>query len=142
MAKKYDIALNFAQMTPIKAYILGLMWADGWITSTETECALSSNDDEIYKLNELIYPKQNHSIEKRNSGCKIIHICNKQIVSQVTYSPTYASLRGGGFSLKYGNPHSIDELSPCVPRFLFLFYANAILIPSFRMFTAALISLL
>lgn len=83
MAKKYDIALNFAQMTPIKAYILGLMWADGWITSTETECALSSNDDEIYKLNELIYPKQNHSIEKRNSGCKIIHICNKQIVSQL-----------------------------------------------------------
>ena len=32
----------------------------------------------------------------------------------VTYSPTY---RGGGFSLKYGNPYSINELSPCVPRF-------------------------
>ena len=31
----------------------------------------------------------------------------------VTYSPTY---RGGGFSLKYGNPYSINELSPCVPR--------------------------
>ena len=60
---------------------------------------------------------------------------------EVTYSPAYASLRGGGFSLKYGNPHSIDELSPCVPRFLFLFYANAILIPSFRMFTAAFVSL-
>ena len=59
--------------------------------------------------------------------------------SDVTYSPTY---RGGGFSLKYGSPYSINELSPCVPRFLCCFYANAILIPSFRMFTAAFISLL
>ena len=55
----------------------------------------------------------------------------------VTYSPTY---RGGGFSLKYGNPYSINELSPCVPRFCFVVYANAILIPSFRMFTAAFTS--
>ena len=31
----------------------------------------------------------------------------------VTYSPTY---RGGGFSLKYSNLYSINELSPCVPR--------------------------
>ena len=56
--------------------------------------------------------------------------------------PPTLTLRGGGFSLKYGNPYSINELSPCVPRFLFWFYANAILIPSFRMFTAAFISLL
>ena len=63
-------------------------------------------------------------------------------LKEVTYSPAYASLRGGGFSLKYSNLYSINELSPCVPRFLFLFYANAILIPSFRMFTAAFISLL
>ena len=34
----------------------------------------------------------------------------------VTYSPAYASLRGGGFSLKYSNLYSINELSPCVPR--------------------------
>ena len=59
----------------------------------------------------------------------------------VTYSPAYASLRGRGFSLKYSNLYSINELSPCVPRFLFLFYANTILIPSFLMFTAAFISL-
>jgi len=32
--------------------------------------------------------------------------------------PTY---RGGGFSLKYGNPYSINELTPCVPRFFFGF---------------------
>ena len=32
---------------------------------------------------------------------------------RVTYSPTY---RGGGFSLKYSNLHSINELTPCVPR--------------------------
>ena len=65
--------------------------------------------------------------------------------------PGYQSLKVGigklvegdrGFSFKYSNLYSISELTPCVPRFLFRFYANAILIPSFRMFTAALISLL
>jgi hypothetical protein len=37
----------------------------------------------------------------------------------VTYSPAYATLRGGGFLLKYSNLYSINKLSPCVPRFLF-----------------------
>ena len=30
--------------------------------------------------------------------------------------PPTLSLRGGGFSLKYSNLHSINELTPCVPR--------------------------
>ena len=50
-----------------------------------------------YEVNEVM---------KKTSGSLLV----------VTYSPTY---RGGGFSLKYGNPYSINELSPCVPRFLF-----------------------
>ena len=37
----------------------------------------------------------------------------------VTYSH---HLRGGGFSLDNGNPLSINELSPCVPRFVILIY--------------------
>ena len=38
------------------------------------------------------------------------------LLSKVTYSH---HLRGGGFSLDNGNPLSINELSPCVPRFVF-----------------------
>ena len=46
-------------------------------------------------------------------------VCKQTVnnaILQVTYSPAYASLRGGGFSLKYSNLYSINELSPCVPR--------------------------
>jgi len=44
---------------------------------------------------------------------KMLGLNQGSTVFVVTYSPTY---RGGGFSLKYGNPYSINELSPCVPR--------------------------
>ena len=61
---------------------------------------------------------------------------------QVTYSRRLShSDRGGGFSLKCSHEHSINELSPCAPRFCIVFrYPVIIRIPSFRIFTAALIS--
>jgi len=81
---KYTTDFTFIEMDKIKAYILGLMWADGWITSSKTECAISSNDDEIYKIANIFYPKQKRKIEVReNNGCKILHICNKRIVSEL-----------------------------------------------------------
>lgn len=81
---KYTTNFTFTKMDEIKAYILGLMWADGWITSTKTECAIALNDKEIYKLANIFYPKQNRKIETReNSNCKILHICSKRIVSEL-----------------------------------------------------------
>ena len=47
MAKKYELGLDLNTMSPFKSYFLGLMWADGWITSSGSECSLSSNDKEI-----------------------------------------------------------------------------------------------
>lgn len=83
MAKKYELGLDLNTMSPFKSYFLGLMWADGWITSSGSECSLSSNDKEIEEINNIIYPKQNHPIEIRPSGCKIIHICSKKLVEQL-----------------------------------------------------------
>ena len=40
-------------------------------------------------------------------------------------SPPTLTLRGGGFSLKHSNEYSINELSPCAPRF----YVQVMLIP-------------
>lgn len=83
MAKKYNLHFSLESLSPFKAYFLGLMWADGWITSNGNGCALSSNDSEIEIINNILYPEKNHPIETRPSGCKIIHICNKNLVNQL-----------------------------------------------------------
>ena len=57
MAKKYDLHFSLESLSPFKAYFLGLMWADGWITSNGNECALSSNDSEIEIINNILYPE-------------------------------------------------------------------------------------
>ena len=92
MGKKYNAEFSFEEINPTKAYILGLMWADGWITSTKTECALSSNDEEIVDIADIFYPNQNRTIENRkNSGCRILHIYNARLVSELEkwgFTPT------------------------------------------------------
>lgn len=92
MGKKYNTKFSFEEMTPTKAYILGLMWADGWITSTKTECALSSNDEEIVDIANIIYPNQNRTIENRkDSSCRILHIYNIRLISELEkwgFTPT------------------------------------------------------
>ena len=59
----------------------------------------------------------------------------------VTYSHRLCKHRGGGFSLKCSNEHSINELFPCVPRFS-TGYAFTNRIPSFLILIAAFTSLL
>ena len=59
----------------------------------------------------------------------------------VKYSHRLCKHRGGGFSLKCSNEHSINELSPCVPRFS-TGYAFTNRIPSFLILIAAFTSLL
>ena len=61
--------------------------------------------------------------------------------NSVTYSHRLCKHRGRGFSLKCSNEHSINELSPCVPRFS-TGYAFTNRIPSFLILIAAFTSLL
>ena len=81
--KKYNTDFTFNNMDGIKAYILGLAWADGYINSHKTRFSISSNDEEIYEIGEIFYPKQKIPIEVRESGCKILHINNKNIVKEL-----------------------------------------------------------
>ena len=82
MAKKYELGLDLNTMSPFKSYFLGLMWADGWITSSGTECSLSSNDKEIEEINNILDLAQ--SIKDK----KISPLVENKIIANLFFEPS------------------------------------------------------
>lgn len=65
-------------MTSVKAYILGLAWADGWIRGNDTGFALSSKDEELEKIRHLVYPN-GRPLEVRKDGVKLLVVYSGRI---------------------------------------------------------------
>lgn len=69
-------------MSPVKAYLLGLAWADGFIHSNQNRFAFSSKEEELAQISFLFYPK-GRPLETRKGGVYVLHVYCKKIVQEL-----------------------------------------------------------
>jgi hypothetical protein len=79
---KYVTSFSFLPMSPVKAYLLGLAWADGYIGRNGTRFSISSKENEIEQISLLFYP-EGRPLETRPNGVRILAIYCKRLVEEL-----------------------------------------------------------
>jgi hypothetical protein len=91
MNKKYDPDFSFYPMTSFKAYVLGLAWADGWITSDGNTFAIASKDNmELSLIRDNIYPN-GRPLTVREDGVNVLYVSSRRIAAELLnfgFTPT------------------------------------------------------
>ena len=80
--QKYLTSFSFLPPSPLKAYLLGLAWADGSINSEGTRFSLSSKEEELIQIRAIFYP-QGRPLEVRQNGLRILHINSSRVVQEL-----------------------------------------------------------
>jgi hypothetical protein len=70
-------------MSPTKAYLLGLAWADGSIRSNGAQFRISSKEKELEQISLLFYP-EGRPLEVCPNGVRILAINSKRLVEELT----------------------------------------------------------
>jgi hypothetical protein len=80
--QNYITSFSFHPMSPVKAYLLGLAWADGYIGSNGTRFSISSKEKELEQISCLFYP-DGRPLETRKDGVRILMVYSKKIVQEL-----------------------------------------------------------